>query len=666
MMDERAPAPAPESGSADVRAVQSLDGAWGIVFDPANEGMENQWFNPEVISPLATRTIPVPSCWEEHEEDYEGVAWYTRLMDVPADWKGRHVRLRFDAVNYRAEVWIDGEVIGRQESGYTPIEFDVTPFLDYGGRSRLVVRVVGPAVRVERVDDYVRNETPHWRGAYLGGIWQSVSLIVTDPLFVRDIFVEPDLSQSGATVHLDIAHETCESLLEAGNPPDAHASESARIGSIRSRDIMVRVSISPADRPDGPVVEASLNINVFPGGAKEEVTLIIPDPAVWSPDAPHLYLAHVQLLESGRPVDAASARFGLREFTFQDDGFYLNGKAIFIKGAFWEGLYPTTLAHPRDPDIVRKEIRMAKEAGFNLLRPWRMPPAPMILDLADEMGMLLTGAPAIECMGYWPEETPRMEEHWTRAFTEMIRRDRNHPSIILWETANEILRKSMMVRRHRVTLAGRALDPSRCILDESGGARAPWGAFIYPPQSAVPIPINDHHLYRPAPVSTDIYEGLKAYGKLSVPVFISEVGYGSFPDIAANVDRYRRDGNPKTPDYKYHVELLEGLNEVLNRHGLTAMFPDATALCRASQEVQATGNKLQLEALRVNPAVNGYCLHAYTDGDWVVGAGVLDIWREPKLIYDTQTPPASSVSGGSCNAHECVRVPRRSVGSNAR
>jgi beta-galactosidase/beta-glucuronidase len=285
---------------------------------------------------------------------------------------------------------------------------------------------------------------------------------------------------------------------------------------IQSHTVEVEVSVASHRTPNQPMATKTLNVILPPGATEMATELKIPDPVLWSLDDPHLYVATVRLHEAkgigptrtksspGRAgqlasspllLDSESVRFGMREFTIKDNDFYLNGERVFIKGAFWEGLYPSTLGHPRNPEIVRKEIRMAKEAGLNLLRPWRMPPAPMILEIADEMGMLIVGSPAIACMGYWLAETPNMEERWTRAFTEMIRRDRNHPSIVMWETTNEIVRKSMLVRRHRVSLAGRALDPTRVIIDESGGARSVWGSFAYLPYSREPTQFADRHLY---------------------------------------------------------------------------------------------------------------------------------------------------------------------------
>lgn len=593
------------------RDTVSLDGTWEIIFDTDNKGCEAGWHDAARFAASEFgRKIPVPSCWEEHEQDYEGVAWYRRDFPVPPEWKGRHVRLHFEAINYRAELWVNGEVVGMHEGGYGPFEFDITGSLRFGESNTAIVRVVGPAIVSDQVDDLVRNATPHWRGGYVGGIWQSVKLLVSDPLHVADVFVIPGLESKEAKVEVWVAN-----------------------ASMETRKAVLDVSVAPAENAGQTVVSQRMELTVAPGQCHTSLKLPIRDALPWSPDNPHLYVVSVRLADGEHAIDTVRTRFGMRSFTVEDGDFVLNGNRIFIKGAFWEGQYPNTLAHPRDLEIVRREIRMAKEAGFNMLRPWRMPPVPAVIDLCDEMGMLLSGAPAVENMGYWPEETPQMVRRWTDDLVAMVKRDRNHPSIVVWETANEIIRKSNLLPRHRITVAARAADPTRLIIDESGGSRAPWGSHVYLPDSSEPAPMVDRHIYLPSPVSQRDYNHLNTFGQTDQATLISEVGYGGAPDLADNVRRYREHGNPKTPDYRFHLRLLDSLNKLMDKHELRRLFPDASALCLATQKLQADGNKLQLEALRLNPKVDGYCLHAYTAGDWVTGAGVLDIWRQPKLQY---------------------------------
>jgi beta-galactosidase len=592
------------------RRSQTLDGEWRIVFDREDAGKRRGWFQKATFDRHKAAAIPVPSCWEETEQDYEGVGWYGRTFRPPAAWRGRHVRLRFGAVNYIAEVWLNGEVAGRHEGGYTPFELDVSDLLKLGEENFLAVRVVGPVITKDEAGGLIRDEAPHWRGGIVGGIWQSVRLIATHRTFIRDVFAEPRLPDAAAVAHVDIANSSPQ-------PTDA----------------TVTVTVAAAEKPQRPVAQKTSKVVIPPGGAKLTAAMAMKKPALWSPAHPHLYLARVELKAGGRPIDEVTTRFGMREFTIRSGDFLLNGERIRLKAAFWEGLYPSTLAHPRKPGIVRKEIRLAKEAGFNLLRPWRMPSVPLTLDLADEMGILLVASPPIECMRQWPAETPQLEQRWTSEVQQLVLRDRNHPSIICWEVANEIIRRSMLRLRHKVSLAARRLDPTRLILDESGGSRSGWGAHAYLPHSTVPARVFDRHRYLRSPVNDRDYRLLATDGQPGRVGFMSEVGYGALGDLPRNVARYEREGNPKTPDSRYHKSLLRSLERCMDAHGLREIFPDASALCLATQEVQAVGNKLQVEALRINPNMDGYCLHAFTGGDWVLGAGILDIWREPKKAY---------------------------------
>lgn len=594
----------------------TLNGAWKLVFDDLNQGEIQEWYRPERFDSLRWQKIRVPSSWESYRTDYEGVAWYKREFELPASFAGKVVRLHFGASNYVTEVYLNGEPVGYHEGGYDPFEFRVDDLLK-AGRNDLILRIVSPIVRNDSltVDGMTRWEAPHWRGALVAGPWQSVTLIATQQSYFSDLFIQ------GGT--------------------DGCVKASFTINNTAFKSGKQRFRYTIHDRGTGQEIwhEEEERI-VVPGATPITVTARITDPKLWSPDIPNLYRFEITD-DKGNTVQTG---FGLREFTVREDGFYLNGEKFYLKAGFWEGLYPNELAVPDSEEMLRKEILMAKQAGFNTLRPWRKPPVPLVLQMADELGICLIGCPALECMNEKPKVVPAATDRIFHEIESMIRRDRNHPSIILWELFNEVKRPGIGRLKHTASLRAREMDPTRPIIDESGG----WsgGCRVYLPYTRESVPMNEIHSYQKAPVRESVYNLLRnmadgsaktqgwsklAPGAVSI---ISEVGYGGLPDLESNMSDFRIKGNPLTPTYISHDRLYTSMQRVMHEAGLDDLFGSLSALCHASQQVQAEGNERMLDALRMNPNLSGYCLHAYTDGDWVLGAGVLDIWRQPKKQYD--------------------------------
>jgi hypothetical protein len=611
------------------RQTLSLDGEWQIAFDHNNAG-SGQWHREEVFQGLASRAITVPSCWEEIEQDYEGAAFYGHHFSVAPSWKGKAVRLEFDAVNYVAEVWLNGEVAGHHEGGYGPFEFRVDDLLHYDKENFLSVRVIGPIVAQDKVIDGIgRSDMPHWRGAIVGGIWQSVRLTATGTAFVEDVFVEPRLEDDTATVHL-----TMENTAYVGRKVDVH------------------ISIRSAASPEAIVASEEVALDLIPGKNEGYWTLNLPDAVYWSPASPHLYVANISISDDGVVSDNHSVQFGMRELTIRDQDFYLNGKPIFIKAAFFEGLYPTRLANPDSPEMARREIQLAKDAGFNMIRPWRKPPPPMWLDLCDEMGMMVVGGLPIECMKRWPSITPRIRQRVEHEVRSAVLRDRNRACIVQWEMFNEIHRPGLKRLKHPASMLARSLDPTRLVLDESGGFAG--GANIYLPYQFEPIKFNDVHTYPGAPLNAVGYDKLLALSKTAEEIkalklrvnfssgshtapglmtVVSEIGYGSLPDLVDNNERFAKEGNPLVPPYRYHKMLAESFLSVLKESGFDTVYPDLQQFCLDQQARHATANKRMVEAARMNPDVDGYAVHALTGGDWVIGAGLIDLFRNPKKAY---------------------------------
>ena len=336
--------------TAGARQHVSLDGTWEIAFDAGNKGRTADWHLDAAFSALAEQQeIRVPSCWEEFEKDYEGLAYYRRKFTVPKDWEGKVVRLHFGAVNFFSEVWVNITAVGIHEGGFTPFEFRVDDLLRFDTENSLVVRVVGPILlQDKRIDGMGRMETPQWRGGITGGIWQSVRLVATDSVYVEDTFIEPKTADDSATLHMRL-----------NNTGDK----------TNSTDVEIVICSTKASGRVFATLRKKYDLK--PGVNQRSETLHIRDATYWSPDDPHLYRAEIRVLQAGVTSDSWSQRFGLREFTIRNKQFYLNGKPLYLKATFFEGLYPTKVAYPDSREMAIREIQLAKEAGFNMIRPWR-------------------------------------------------------------------------------------------------------------------------------------------------------------------------------------------------------------------------------------------------------------------------------------------------------
>jgi beta-galactosidase len=617
--------------SISAQSERSLNGQWEIIFDDQNEGRDANWMQSEVFAAHPDRqTIEVPSAWETIQEDYEGVAFYKKTFDVPATWENKVIRLQFGAVNYLSEVWLNDEVVGFHEGGFTSFEFRVDEMIKIGESNVLTLRIVGPITLSDKqIDGIGKMETAQWRGGLTGGIWQDVKLVATGATYVEDVFIQPNIHDNTATFQITLDHTA-----------------------IKGATASVSIALTETSNPTKEVVTMQKGWILRPGKNEQEWKLEIPNAQYWSPDNPHLYHAKISVSIDDEVSDTWSQRFGMRALTIQDKDFYLNGKRIYIKAAFFEGLYPNGIAYPDSKEMARKEIQLAKDAGFNMIRPWRRPPVPMWLDLADEMGVLVVGSPALECMTL-PLSTPYLPSRVENEVRRSILRDRNRACIVQWELFNELHRPVLKQLMRPMAMLARDLDPTRLILDESGGWA--FGANMYLPNDYEPTKFNDIHNYPGPFINKFHYEGylsiglteeekkVKGYrgskvGRNVVPglmSYVSELGYGSLPNLTVNNERFQQEGNPLTPAYRYHERLAREQRQVLKESGFGKMYPEMEQFYLDQQAIHGTANKRMLEAVRSNPEVDGYCIHALIGGDWVLGAGLIDLWRQPKgYVYE--------------------------------
>ena len=337
-----------------------------------------------------------------------GTGWYRKHFTLAATESNRLVTVRFDGVYMNADFWINGMLLGNHPYGYTGFEFDLTPYLKPAGEENVI------SVRV-------RNEGKNSRWYSGSGIFRHTWLSVTDPIYVptSGVFVTtPEVSKDKAMVK--IASEVCNST-----------------GS--DADVVVRTRVlNPKDKTV-QTTESQLHLS---GNATRTVeqTVEVRSPKLWSPDSPELYSAVVEIVAAGKTLDNASTHFGIRKIEVDaENGFRLNGQMLKLKGG--------CMHHDNGPlgsaTIDRAEERRVesmKANGFNAIRTSHNPPSPAFLDACDRLGILVIDE-AFDC---WNEGKNGQDYHlyfkdWAgRDIASMIRRDRNHPSVVIWSIGNEI------------------------------------------------------------------------------------------------------------------------------------------------------------------------------------------------------------------------------------
>lgn len=342
-----------------------------------------------------------------------GIGWYRKRFTVTDSASVHYVY--FEGVYNRSEVWLNGHLLGRRPNGYISFYYDMTPYL-VDGDNVLAVRV-----------DHSREADSRW---YTGsGIYRDVYIVAADK------------------VHLEPWGLGWEAVYISDKKAVVDVGLSAVDGDESSSLLTAVVSVADAE---GRIV-ATGSASVFPG-KKGNVRLTIKNPERWDLDNPYLYTMNVSLLCDGCATDRTSVRLGLRTIAFSpDNGFSLNGRNIKVKGVCIHhdaGVLGAVV--PRD--VWRRRLVKLKELGANAIRMSHNPQAPVVYDLCDELGLLVMDEasdeweyPKRKWVTGWNVGTPRFEgsydffEEWIdRDVADMVRRDRNHPSIVFWSIGNEV------------------------------------------------------------------------------------------------------------------------------------------------------------------------------------------------------------------------------------
>ena len=358
-------------------------------------------------------TFEVPG--ETGRLPWAGIGWYRKTFQAAADLTGKRVFLEFDGAMSHPQVWLNGQLVGQRAYGYSSFEVELTQQVKPGASNTVAVRLDNPP------------DSSRWYPG--GGIYRNLRMLTTGAVRVArgGLFVTtPTVNAGQAAVKVAVEVEN----------PGTQATEAV----IESR--IYALGIAAADAPK-PVGEPQVSRLALPAGATLAActqSFSLTNPQLWNPDSPALYLVRCDLTVGGKKTDTAETTFGIRTAVFDAArGLLINGKHVDIRGVC-DHHDLGALGSAINSRALRRQLEILGSMGCNAIRTSHNPPAPELLELCDRMGFVVMDE-AFDC---WRSAKKRNDysrdfDQWhERDLTDFVRRDRNHPSVILWSVGNEI------------------------------------------------------------------------------------------------------------------------------------------------------------------------------------------------------------------------------------
>ena len=367
----------------DKQMMRSLNGEWKL---KVVEGIKDDSSVPQEDGSWGV--IPVPGCWEAYgfcKPTYDKTdpltGYYRTTFEVPLEWKGQRIVLRFDGVLYGYDLWINGKKAGSWRSGYNTALFDITPFLNKkAAKQELAMRVISrfPGSDFDYNDDWTPN-----------GIFRDVTLMAVPETHIEDLTITPKLTG----------------------------------------EVGIKVKVSK----DGK--GTSVKHEILDAQGNIVGTTKVENPQLWTAETPYLYTLRTTLLQKDKALQTFEHRFGFRELTIEGNVLKLNGQPIKLRGVTCHSTDPKTVKVIDEASILR-DMRLMKEASVNYIRTSHYPREPRFYELADSLGFYIIdevpfgyGDKNLRDSTFYPVLQQRAQA--------TIRRDKNHPSVLIWSLGNE-------------------------------------------------------------------------------------------------------------------------------------------------------------------------------------------------------------------------------------
>lgn len=353
---------------------------------------------------------------------WQGICYYRRQLRVSRRQAQKRLWLEFGAAMHLADVWLNGRHLAQHSGGYTPFVVDVSGLLVPDQPNELLVRLdnrdnplIPPGKPVGDLDFL-----------YYSGLYRDVTLVVKSPVHITHPIMAGEVAGGGVFV-------TCPKVSEAEAQVDVRTHVANTTGTFQALRVrQVLLEWTPA-HGTGRCVASVESMLTLQAGSSAHVNqqMLVTHPRLWHPDSPALYVLRTQVLQGSRVADSQDTRVGLRHIEFtREGGFRINGRPLWLEGSNRHQDYPY-VGNALPARAQYRDMWQIKNSGFNIVRLGHYPQDPSVLDACDELGLL-----AIEPIPGWQffNQASQFVDHTMQDVRDLIRRDRNHPSIVLWET----------------------------------------------------------------------------------------------------------------------------------------------------------------------------------------------------------------------------------------
>jgi hypothetical protein len=600
-----------------------------------------------VLAGAESKTVHLPATVEQYHwgqngnsfglsGNYLGVSWFSTRLAVPAALQGRRVVLRFESVRFRAEVFVNQQLAGYDLVNSTPFEIDVTKLLRYGQANDVAVRITDPNGNF----DWRDSQNFMW-GSYrtqpthgFGGITGKVELVATPPVFVQDVFVKNKPALREVDMQVTTANTTSQ--------PTSGT---------------LRLEVKEQGGAQKTVFTQEVALANLPAGQSTKiVTVKVPAAKLWSVESPNLYIVTATWKGTNNATDAHRQRFGFRWFEARDVAggdrmFFLNGKRIVLRTAISWGFWPVNGIAPSDA-LARKQVETAKALGLNMLNFHRTIGQTNVLDYADELGLLYFEEPGgnqypANLMNATDSLGKKQADFYLAARTEkvlrMVRRDRNHPSLIIYNFHNE--RGAPPEAQDRAEMsAAHALDETRLLTYNSSNGDPtlkpnprfklhlrPYDATFYDYGW-----FDQHHAGGPGVYHDALYSGPGKYLRFTnhkdETIYWGEDGaIGTPPRLQLIRDEILKTGKNIGWESTSYLQWYDAYDQFLtNTPGFRQAFPTVDALTTAMGNTAYYYQGRAIENVRLNNITDGYAVNGWESMILENHSGIVDNYRNPK------------------------------------